>query len=1351
MVGSTEARAFATGRRHPFIAPGAFDRGRGTEGGSQGTSDSDLARLGKRQRRKRREQQRKRKEREGEAEEGVRDDATSGAVQVAEDDGAEESGPGTVFERGSSPVDGGRQADSPVEEPGTRGLSPALQRGDSMRASDGAFKDRALVTSEAMKTRASTASGGFPGGEAWQPETIRQKARHISPEAAAPGSPRDKPVEQIPSVAGLTGQRPGSFKDEEKALSLCGSTVGAMGRQLVEGFRRVLSLCSQSMEGVNRKGVVGGSKDTFPLPTHPELLHPLFAPEDLWALDWVIAVCMGLNSLWGCRASPSQDAVDGASTNSLTAVKARVVQSIIVEVRRLAVVKEVTEEFEWNSFFRTRGIDYKGDEVKTALTFTWRNICPALPREIGVVQLEEICEQGCKYYVQHFPDFLKPQREWGKPRNSRVMVRDSDWAEVAAGLIGAGVFGIVPESEVFRVDDKLLLNGLFGVEKHEAVDGVPIYRLIMNLVPLNGLCQGMSADIGTLPHWFGMSPFHLEPHESLVVSSEDLRCFFYTLGLPKCWYPFLCFNKALPESLVPPELRGQVCYPCSKVLPMGFLNSVGIAQHVHRVLVDRSQQHNQVRNTSREEIRKDKVLPDGKAVWRVYLDNYDLLEKYPHEVLGTVSGEVAPEVAALRQEYLAWGLPRHPGKAVSRSVVAEVQGAVVDGTLGVAYPKGQKLSKYMTIAYKLVHETYATQKQMQVVCGGLVYFSTFRRQLLGGLNMVWSFIESFKTCGRHHQVIPLGVKVEIYRFLCLVPLCRMSFRLPLNPTVTCSDASTQGGGVCVARGLTNFGAKVALGEASKEVAEDGSGRVFSIGLFDGIGCLRVALDLLGSEVAGHICVEKDPGARRVVEHHFPDSVHYDDIEQVGEQDVKGWSLRFGQVALVLIGAGPPCQGVSGLNSQRKGALKDDRSSLFTHVQRIRRLVQSYFPWSQVHCLMESVASMDETDKVIMSSSFGDTPWEIEAGSLCWCNRPRLYWITWELTESHTEAYIDGDRVVLIGHQPWSDFVEKGWRKVDGDRPFPTFTTSRPRSTPGHRPAGLQHCDKETVRRWEQDKYRFPPYQYLPCNCLVNKHGHYRLPSISEREFIMGLPVGYTQMCAPKSQRKSSECNDKRLTLVGNSWAVPIVAWLIGQLLSSRGVGRALSPSEIMDRLMLDGNPYIHSRLMRPPLNVDQQKSSVPETALAAQLGRLVSTKGADLMFTAAQDEVQRFQRLRHTVNAKMWTWQVVSGWKWHNQKEHINSLELRAILACLRWRVEHLSEHSCRILHLTDSLVCLHSLTRGRTSSRRLRRTLCRINSLLLAHDVAGLWGYVHTDLNPADKASRWSVRTKFRHAKSRS
>ena len=110
---------------------------------------------------------------------------------------------------------------------------------------------------------------------------------------------------------------------------------------------------------------------------------------------------------------------------------------------------------------------------------------------------------------------------------------------------------------------------------------------------------------------------------------------------------------------------------------------------------------------------------------------------------------------------------------------------------------------------------------------------------------------------------------------------------------------------------------------------------------------------------------------------------------------------------------------------------------------------------------------------------------------------------------------------------------------------------------------------------------------------------------------------------------------------------------------------------------------------------------------------------------------------------------IVSGWKWHFSKEHINVLELRALEATIRWRVERTDDFHCRFVHLTDSLVCLHTVSRGRSSSRKLRTVMCRLNSVLLASGVSPVFGYVHTDQNPADKPSRWKVRTKFRNVKS--
>lgn len=48
------------------------------------------------------------------------------------------------------------------------------------------------------------------------------------------------------------------------------------------------------------------------------------------------------------------------------------------------------------------------------------------------------------------------------------------------------------------------------------------------------------------------------------------------------------------------------------------------------------------------------------------------------------------------------------------------------------------------------------------------------------------------------------------------------------------------------------------------------------------------------------------------------------------------------------------------------------------------------------------------------------------------------------------------------------------------------------------------------------------------------------------------------------------------------------------------------------------------------------------------------------MLNSTPDEIQGHQRLRDTINPKMWRWKVVSGWKWLGRGVHINSLELRA-------------------------------------------------------------------------------------------
>ena len=59
--------------------------------------------------------------------------------------------------------------------------------------------------------------------------------------------------------------------------------------------------------------------------------------------------------------------------------------------------------------------------------------------------------------------------------------------------------------------------------------------------------------------------------------------------------------------------------------------------------------------------------------------------------------------------------------------------------------------------------------------------------------------------------------------------------------------------------------------------------------------------------------------------------------------------------------------------------------------------------------------------------------------------------------------------------------------------------------------------------------------------------------------------------------------------------------------------------------------------------------------------------------------------------------------------------EMRAVYTALRWRVLRRQECRVRFVHLTDSMVSLHVINRGRSSSRKLQSLMYRLSSLLLA------------------------------------
>jgi site-specific DNA-cytosine methylase len=204
--------------------------------------------------------------------------------------------------------------------------------------------------------------------------------------------------------------------------------------------------------------------------------------------------------------------------------------------------------------------------------------------------------------------------------------------------------------------------------------------------------------------------------------------------------------------------------------------------------------------------------------------------------------------------------------------------------------------------------------------------------------------------------------------------------------VSVSDASEQGAGVCISEGLTKWGESAVSSDLSWFPDTSPPCKLLLISLFDGIGGSKVALDALGVPVCGYVSVESDSRCRKVVSTHHPGVLHIENVELVDLDEVKKWALSFGNASHVLLTAGAPCVGVSGLNSNRKGVVDDSRSALRKHIRRILSLVQAVFSWAIIHSLEENVASMDPQDEAHYSEDWGFGPFEICGGGCSWVKK-----------------------------------------------------------------------------------------------------------------------------------------------------------------------------------------------------------------------------------------------------------------------------------------------------------------------------------------------------------------------------
>ena len=112
---------------------------------------------------------------------------------------------------------------------------------------------------------------------------------------------------------------------------------------------------------------------------------------------------------------------------------------------------------------------------------------------------------------------------------------------------------------------------------------------------------------------------------------------------------------------------------------------------------------------------------------------------------------------------------------------------------------------------------------------------------------------------------------------------------------------------------------------------------------------------------------------------------------------------------------------------------------------------------------------------------------------------------------------------------------------------------------------------------------------------------------------------------------------------------------------------------------------------------------------------------------------------RATARPYLWTWKIVNGYPWREDSDnHINKLELLAVLNAVKWRLRKTSAQQSRFIHLVDSQVVGAIVTKGRTSSRKLRGSVKKLCMLTLISECYPAFLFINSEDNPADTPSRY-------------
>ena len=369
------------------------------------------------------------------------------------------------------------------------------------------------------------------------------------------------------------------------------------------------------------------------------------------------------------------------------------------------------------------------------------------------------------------------------------------------------------------------------------------------------------------------------------------------------------------------------------------------------------------------------------------------------------------------------------------------------------------------------------------------------------------------------------------------------------------------------------------------------GKFLLLSVFDGIGCIHLALEGIKAAPVASMAYEIDEECITLTKSRFPAIEHKGDAMKMKSKDILEWCTTHDASGLLplLVAAGPPCPDFSRVKANPEG-LDGEEGRKFAHLAGCINQMKKTTTRPIVLFIECVVPNVPKTATVLQELMSAKSVIMADSSDFGCIRRPRLFWsdVDWSKSDVQLQKVNGWDKIKITGPKDdWGKMISDDLQPSDELKNhrhlLPCFTTPCPDDAGRPKPKKDKQRDPETVARWKTDKQRFAPWCYEKSNMLTKKNQDGTtvlvVPPVPVKENLMHLPPGHTS-CGnqARSQRKKE-------TMIANSWHVGVVSFIL-KILLFQCIGISTSTPREHDRpstfVDLPGQRIEGTRLSRRP-------------------------------------------------------------------------------------------------------------------------------------------------------------------------